>query len=103
MKTEKIGQVTFYPSTSSPDDQDNPIDCTFAHMCEEGGLALVIRLDTEDEAQAVERGRRIVQLWQLAVQASDNGAKAIEDLKKLGRPGRVYTMWTAIQYLFGKR
>lgn len=66
MKTEKIGNVTLYPSTHSPDDRDNPIDCTFTHQCDDDGLALVIRLDTQDESVAVARGRRIVQLWQEA-------------------------------------
>jgi len=64
MKTEKIGNVRFYPSTYAA--EPGEADVEFTNCCDTNQLQLLINLGTEDGALAIERGRRIVQLWQLA-------------------------------------
>lgn len=64
MKTEKIGNVRFYPSTYAA--EIGEADVEFTNCCNTNQLQLLINLGTEDGALAIERGRRIVQLWQLA-------------------------------------
>lgn len=64
MKTEKIGNVRFYPSTYAP--EIGEADVEFTTCCETGNIQLLIQLDTKDWPLAIERGRRITQLWQLA-------------------------------------
>lgn len=64
MTMEKIGQVKFFPDTSSP--EPGTADASFTTDCETDHLCLLIDLDTKNDDEAIARGRRIVQLWQLS-------------------------------------
>lgn len=64
MKAEKIGNTTFWPEVSQEGFDRVPASCHFT--TDEAGLHLTIQLDTEDRALAVQRGRRIIRLWQLS-------------------------------------
>lgn len=76
LKIEQIGNVTFYPSTFSP--EPGAAQASFTTDCETDHYCLLIDLETKDDAQAIERGRRIVQLWQLSEgMASDEKLAAI--------------------------
>lgn len=76
MNVEVIGNVRFYPSTYSP--EPGEADASFTSDCETGRECLLIDLGTDDPKLAIERGRRIVQLWQLSEgMASDEKLAAI--------------------------
>lgn len=85
---EKIGNVRFFASTYSPDEGE--ADVHFSHDCDTGECQLVINLGTKEEALAVERGRRIVRLWQLVESATQHAEP---------RPYQPYTFWSYFKFL----
>lgn len=94
MSVEKIGHVRFYASTYSP--EPGEADVHFSHG-DENMVQLVIELDTKDPAKAIERGRRIVQLWQLSEDMVADG-----QLAAIFRNAELCNAWTEVKMAIGE-
>lgn len=112
---QKIGNVKFWADTNSPTDAEE-CDVSFTSMCYGNeNLALVIDLGTKDDALAIERGRRIVQLWQLAeaftTEAEPTFTMHVGNQHVAGIPlfrlfdmfnGRLGELWKAVKEYVGR-
>lgn len=94
MQTEKIGNVRFYPSTYSP--EPGEADVAFSSDCDTGEYLLTINLGTKDDALAIERGRRIVRLWQLSEDMVTDG-----QLAAMFQHAEFASAWLNVKIAFG--